>query len=381
MTSSQTGASTPWGNSVRLDLIMTNTAQSLFTPRDAALQSVRDNAGQADRGHTTLRQDMQTLHEAGILADVTQLTSVGGDALAGADILRQIGRANLAMGRIIEGHANAIRLIDLYGSVALRERAHAQAQAGQWFGVWGADGRRRVSATDDGAGIAVLDGERDFCSGLGLIAHALLPVNTPDGVVLYLADVTDPARADLSAWNVSGMRATASGRFDLDGLQAEPVGQPGDYTREPHFEGGIWRYCAVQTGGLEAIAQLVRQHIRLRGQDGDPHQIQRLAQVVIHAQTARMWVDAACQMIESGTDTDAALALVLLAREAVEQACLASVAIGERVMGTAAFRETGDMDRVRRDLAFYLRQANLDGKRAEAARLIIASDAVVGDMW
>ncbi|MDT8855730.1 hypothetical protein RNZ50_12030 [Paracoccaceae bacterium Fryx2] len=347
----------------------------------AVLQGIRERAAAADRGEATLAADLSALHAAGMLAAVVGHTSVGGDTLAGARLLRRIGRVSLPVGRIVEGHANALRLIGLYGSHGQRRQAADATALGAVFGVWGAEGKEPVVIAGTSGAQVTLRGAKHFCSGLGLLTHAVVPVQTGDGPQLLLADVRDPARADASVWQVSGMRATASGRYDLTGVAAQRLGSPGDYLREPHFEGGIWRYCALHCGGLEALAEAVRQHILARGQGGDSDQTGRLAQLVILCHGARLWVEAAALAVESGRNVAAAVAQGLLAREAVEQACLSGMALAERALGTAAFGASGEADRVRRDLAFFLRQANLDGKRAAAVRHLLADPAMIGDMW
>lgn len=57
---------------------------------------------------------------------------------------------------------------------------------------------------------------------------------------------------------------------------------------------------------------------------------------------------------------------VLLAREAVEAACVEVMDLAERAIGTAAHGTAHPVDRMCRDLRFYLRQAALDDKLARA---------------
>ena len=358
--------------------------------RDAecgVLHTIRGRAAAADRGETTLALDLAALHDAGILAAVVAHTGVDGDTAAGVRLLRRIGRASLSVGRIVEGHANALRLIQLYGTSRQRLALGSIAALGGIFGVWGAEGRKPVTFAATGSGSGVLMGAKMFCSGLGLLSVAVVPVQNDAGPLLLLAQVDEPERADVSAWNVSGMRATASGRYDLTGVVVEVLGRHGDYLREPHFEGGIWRYCALHCGGLEALAEGVRLHLLTRGQSGQPLPADRLARMVLLAQTARLWVEGSSAAVEraavTGSDAAvrAALTQVLLAREAVETACLEGISLAERTMGTAAFAVPSEVDRIRRDLGFFLRQANLDGKLKQAADALLADPAPVGEMW
>lgn len=351
------------------------------------LQDIADHAEAVDRGTVSMVPDLAALYDAGLLAALVAQTGVGGDTGGGVTLLRRIGRASLSVGRIVEGHANALRLIQLYATPLQLSDCRSVAAQGGLFGVWGAASDRSFltfAPTDETSG--VLTGARAFCSGLGMLSMAVLPVATDEGPLLLLARADDPERADASVWQVSGMRGTESGRYDLSGVRAEVIGRPGDYLREPHFEGGIWRYSALHCGGLEALAEAVRQHLAARDQSDHPQQAERLAQLVLLAQTARLWVEASAGVVEraalSGGETVVvAVTQALLARQAVETACQSGIALAERAMGTAAFASGSNADRIRRDLPFFLRQANLDGKMAQASRALCDHPAPVGEMW
>ena len=208
---------------------------------------ITSRAAAADEGRITLSTDLSELHQSGILARLVHDATA--EPLQAATMLRRLGRVSLPVGRIVEGHVNAQKLIALYGTADQRANATADATAGVIFGVWGADGAPAASFTRGlGSGIT-LSGEKRFCSGLGLVGRAIMTAGGADGGQLVLADVTRPDRADASVWQVSGMRATASGTYDLNGLQAECLGKPGDYQIEPYFEGGTWRYSALHVGG------------------------------------------------------------------------------------------------------------------------------------
>lgn len=332
----------------------------------------------ADRGEADLGQDLAALHGSGFLATLVRACGLDGDTALAVSLLRRIGRASLSVGRLVEGHVNALKLIELYGDTEQKRRAADDAEAGAIFGVWGAEGAEPVGLCQNR-----LTGTKIFCSGLGLLTRSVVTVRAPDddAIRLALVSVGDPVREDASRWRTTGMRATASGSYDFDGVEAETLGRPGDYLREPHFEGGVWRYCALHTGGLEALVEVVRQDLLRRGRSDDPHQSHRLARLAIHAETARLWVERAARQVEAAQAAPEAVTLALLGREAVERECLAAMAIADRALGTSAFFAASPAERIRRDLAFFLRQANLDGKLAGAAAAIAASRSVVGEMW
>ena len=113
----------------------------------------------------------------------------------------------------------------------------------------------------------------------------------------------------------------------------------------------------------------------------DPLAAARLADLALACETGRLWVERAAFRVEAHGAGETDVAYVLLAREAVERACLTVIETVDRLIGAASFFEGHPVERIRRDLSFFLRQANLDGKRAKAARSVAGSDAPVGDMW
>lgn len=337
--------------------------------------AIARRAGAADRGEDDLSADIAALVDSGLLARLTRACLPNGDTLAGCDILRALGRANLSVGRLVEGHVNALRLIRLYGQPAQQ----ASVSGPVLHGVWGADDDPPARIDSQEGKDARLSGGKKFCSGLGLVGRAVVTVQDDEGAVqMLLVDVGDPRRADPQSWQVSGMRATASGRYDLEGLQGGLLGKPGDFLREPHFEGGVWRYLALHTGGLEALAEAVRQKLK---PDPQPLQAARLFELVSAANTARLWTEAAALAAESPRPAPHAVARVLMARQAVETACQHGIALAERAVGTAAFASGTSIDRIRRDLAFFLRQADLDGKMLRASTDIAEAGQPVGEMW
>lgn len=345
---------------------------------DTVLAEITRRSVLADLGQTDLTDDITALMNAGLLSRLTAACMPGGATAEATQMLRAIGRANLSVGRLVEGHVNARLLIALYGSAQQRDRTMAQEPL---HGVWAADGDRPVKIVDNRGGMAQLSGHKVFCSGLGSVQRAVVTARADDaGPQMLLIHTTDPARAHSAEWQVSGMRATCSGRYDLTGLQGDYLGQPGDYLREPHFDGGIWRYLALHVGGLEALAEETRQKLGARATH--PLQAARLVELAIAAQGARLWVEAAAISV-TGSQTPRTGPLdvprVLLARQAVEAACQRGIALTERALGTAAFVRGERIDLIRRDLAFFLRQADLDGKTLRAAQALMQSGMTLGE--
>ena len=221
--------------------------------------------------------------------------------------------------------------------------------------------------------IRELGGAKRFASGLGLVRHAVVAINGEQGVLLALAPANDPSRCDPSGWNVSGMRATRSGRYDFTGGELADdavLGELGDYSREPHFEGGIWRYCAAHCGGAEALFAHFREALQERGRIEDPHQFDRIATGAIALETMRLWLWRAARAVETRDAKPNTATLSLLARQVTEDNCRTVLALVERGLGMAAHEEGTTIERIRRDLGLFLCQAQPDAKRQRAARAL-----------
>ncbi len=328
------------------------------------------SAPSTDRHDGTLAKDLAKLGEAGF--NVVPLPCrLGGQGWATGsasitdcfDFLRMLGRANLSVGRLFEGHLNALKLIELYGTAEQLEETATMVKGGAWYGVWGADTARPVTAEH-----GMLQGEKRFASGIGVIDRAVVPVGAGSRCQLYLVPSDAPDRGDASKWRMSGMRATRSGSYDFTGVEGAAIGKPGDYLREPWFEGGVWRYCAVHCGGAEALRDEAVRTIVERGQADAPRQSDRMARLAMLCETIRLWVLEAAMRVEGpGNDPRRGAAYALLAREQTELACLEVIALADRAMGTIGHVDGSRADRVRRDLGLFLRQADIDGKLHRAA--------------
>jgi len=351
------------------------------------MATISKRADEAEAANGGLAEEFQLLQDAGLLRACLPSIQGGSDlGLTAAasertfEILRGLGRANLSAGRLFEGHVNAVKLVQLYGSPDMRERVGKVVSEGALLGVWGADGDRPLRLLRNGDAIR-LDGEKIFASGLGLVRFAVISLREQSAerqaTQLALVDVTEARRQDASCWRASGMRATQSGAYDFTGLKiddAQFLGLPGDFEREPYFEGGVWRYSAVHLGGAEALVDHWRVVLGKRGHLEDPLQITRFARATgLCRAMASLLRETAC-IAEAATPRDAAVvdgavAAALLARQFTEDACVEILALAEKSLGTSAHMP-GPVERIRRDLSLFLRQAAPDAKLMKAGRLI-----------
>lgn len=295
------------------------------------------------------------------------------------DLLRIVGAASLPLGRLYEGHVNAIALICRFGEPTQIARHAQDIRDGHLFGVWNTETGDGLRLTD-----GMLDGGKVYASGAGQVTRPLVTARVKGGeTVMVVPALPLGARADLSAWKAHGMRASASGAVDFTGLAVaadEILGAPGDYHRQPWFSAGAWRFAAVQQGGIERVFDVWRTHLRQTGRGGDPHQQARLGQAAIAVETARLWVRRAACMAEA-PDPSQAMAYVHLARLAVERAGLDVLELAHRSVGLAGFMRTHPLERLTRDLATYLRQPAPDQALTAAAAFVLDRDLPCFGIW
>ena len=297
--------------------------------------------------------------------------------------LQHVGRGNLAVGRVYEGHLNALLLIQQLGSAAQVARYAADARAGHLFGVWNTeDPAQGVHLEALPNGRYRLRGAKTFASGAGHVSRPLITGALPDGqgwqLFVLPAEVQPPA-LDRSFWQPLGMRATASFRANLTGLELdadELIGPPNAYYQQPAFSGGAIRFAAVQLGGAEAMFEETRNFLRGLGRTDDPYQRQRLGEMAILLESGHQWVRGAAENAgRPGAATPAGaentVAYANMMRTAIEAICLDILRLAERCVGARGLLRPQPFERLHRDLTHYLRQPAPDGALADVGRFVL----------
>jgi hypothetical protein len=343
-----------------------------------ALPAIRGRAADLDARGAFPAEDLA------LLAGIGALEVMAGDAPSPRQLmeaLRLVGRANLSLGRIFEGHVNGARLVAWYGSAEQRRTLDADLTAGKVFGVWNTEPAPGVSIAGDR-----LQGLKSYATGAGYIDFAVVTGLAPSGEKqMVLAQASDLERADPSAWRVRGMKATVSGTYDLTGLPVDAttrLGAPGDYEREPRFSTGAWRFTAVQLGGVEHVLTLLREHLAASPAGQDPIHRARFGKALAATRSAYLWVREAAERAETPDAGAEAISFILMTRGVVEDAGLVVMEAAARSVGTRAFFADNPLDQACRDLALYLRQPVPDQALDRAAAAFLAKDAWLDDpLW
>ena len=374
----------------RADLLATARA---VAERSAARAAALDHDARPGAG-VVPHADFDDLARSGLLAAALP-REAGGAGLATDpaalhllyEVLAHVGQGNLAVGRVFEGHVNAVGLVHEWGTAAQRAACARDVRDGHVFGVWNteipASGVLLVPLT---GGRVRMDGSKTFCSGAGRVTRAfangrLQPSGDGGGggwqMALVPLDRVETSY-DPTWWTAEGMRASASGRVGFAGvvLGADAlVGGPGDYERQPSFSCGAVRFLAVQLGGARALAAAATAHLRRLGRTDHPVQQARLGEIAAALETGALWLLGAARLLgDPQAPVEDRVAYADLARGAIEGACLDVMRLVDRAVGARGLLPPSPVERIGRDLRLYLRQPNPDGALAAAGAHAAATD-------
>ncbi len=298
------------------------------------------------------------------------------------EILRLLGTASLVLGRIYEGHVNALRLVACYATTDIAAQMADDAAAGHLFAVWVAPSPDPVRVLRLQHGYRII-GTKEFCSAAGHATRAVITARDELGNERLLwVDARKAIVEPKQAWQMHGMRSaiTRPVRFNMEVAASPMIGEAGDYLREPEFSGGAWRTSVVTVGGLEGLVTEAIAQLRARDRHIDPHQSARIGEMLIASQTARMWgIRAANTAAATGLSPEAVRALVNLARVAIERCCLDVIILVQRSLGLRALLTANPVEGMIRNLTIYLRQPAADEALTEAARWFAENGGLAGD--
>lgn len=292
-------------------------------------------------------------------------------------LLREVGRANLAVGRIFEGHVNALQLIHVYGTSEQFLKAAADVRDQNCiFGVWNTEPQNGVRFTQDGA--IQMHGKKSFASGAGYIQRAIVTGKLPKQGWQMSIVALDRVQLEIdkSSWQPIGMEATASYHVDFSNVRLdrnELLGEPDDYYRNPLFLGGAIRFAAVQLGAAESLLNLLRQFLIETKRVDDPYQLARIGEIAIAVESGRQWVlQAGDHFNRWRTDGDRMMSFANMTRIAIQEICLKTIDLTERCIGARGLLAPYSFARILRDLQMYLRQAGPDKALASVGQHILA---------
>lgn len=332
-----------------------------------ALELVAAAATETAPGATPFPEDaIAALEDAGALA-VNALPGPRRPPAAGElALVRSVSQADGGVGRILDGHLNAVERLAVAAEPALRDPELALVRAGRLrSGVWGGDPRPGegppARLVHDG-GRRVVRGVKTFCSGASGLDRALVLVQPEDSAsppVAVWLDLADRVDVDTAWFASAGMPTSVSHRVIFrDTPVLAVLGGPGWLGEQPWIGRDALRTSATWAGLADAAATAALDELATRPERGD---LEALAagRIRLEAETIDLWQRRAAEAMDRGDGRELAT-VSIRARAAIAAAAARLLDEAARACGSHPFATGGPLDRARRDLELFVLQHRLD---------------------
>ncbi|RYE03118.1 MAG: acyl-CoA dehydrogenase, partial [Sphingobacteriaceae bacterium] len=261
------------------------------------------------------------------------------------------------------------------------------------FSVWNTQADDGIKIHDLGDGFYRLEGSKTFCSGSGWIDRPLITGELISAdkkgwqMCIIPTENVKPISIDSSFWKPLGMRASASFKMDFTGVEIQEkdlLGKPNEYYNQPHFSGGAIRFAAVQLGGAEAIFSETQSFLRMLGRTEDAFQRARIAEMTYLIESGNLWLNqAGNNMDEWLKQPDSAEKIITYAgmvRTAIAEICTRVLHLCEQCVGARGLMRPNPLERIHRDLTFYLRQPAPDATLTQIGGYVLNQQQTDG-IW
>jgi alkylation response protein AidB-like acyl-CoA dehydrogenase len=362
-------------------------------------------ADEYDRTTSFPAADFDDLFAAGLNAPTVPVEHGGlglgpirGDTYPLWMMTKELAKADLSLARCWEGHVNSLVLIDALGSPEQQARwFDGVTTRGEKWVAWSGEPQARkpgekqrfgttVARADGGWVVA---GSKAFATSASGADWAILLVNTAgpggarhavgldDHLLLLACDLADPSiTVDGSWWDPVGMRATVSHVVHFDDTfipDDRQIGSPGDYLRQGWQTAFIPHYAASFLGAAEGAFDYARGYLDRQDKTGDPYVQQRVGSMAVALDTSHLWLHYVAGLWDGGHRPAAQLA-GSRARHLVEHLALSTVDHCIRACGARCLVRPSPVERILRDLTFYVRHDNDDHILAVIGKSVLGRD-------
>ena len=368
-----------------------------------AREKFAERAAEYDRTATFPAEDFDDLFREGLLAPVVPreyggygLGPYSGDVFTLWMMTKEIARADLSLARCWEGHVNSLVLLDGMANEEQKARwFKGVVQRGEKWVAWSGEPQARkpdepirfgttVEKVDGGY---IVEGSKGFATSATGAQWAILLVNTAgpggvrhadaaalDSVLMMACNLSDPSvEIDASWWDPIGMRATVSHlvKFHRTFIPDEDlIGYPGQYLKEGWQTCFIPHYAATFLGAAEAAYDYALEYITSQKKIEDPYVQHHIGQMSVNVETAHLWLRHVADLWETGKYLEAQIA-GSRARHVVEHLAEDTVKQCIRACGARCLIRPSTLERVYRDLSFYVRHDNDDQILATIGKSIL----------
>ncbi|MGB7392839.1 MAG: acyl-CoA dehydrogenase family protein [Pricia sp.] len=279
--------------------------------------------------------------------------------------LKEFGAYDLSLGRIFEGHINAMLLVSRFGSESQKSKYFIEAIDGKLFGIWNSELPSERLRFEQNGETYVFQGAKTFCSGAKHIERPIVTAEGPDGSYMVLLHLDEyDVEEDFTYWRPMGMKSSVSCRFDFSGKNFEEgqiVGKAYNYVAEPDFSGGAARFAAVQLGGAEAALRATFKHLKDMERTDATEQVSRLARLSILRETGNLWLSEMGKVMDRRYKSPSeCVRYANMFRTVVREICEETLQLCELSVGLQGMIAAHPLERIHRDLSVYLKQPGPD---------------------
>lgn len=319
------------------------------------------------RSVTTLETELRRRAVAG---ELTLPEPGRGQTPARWSALAALGRVDLALARLAEGHVDAHAILAEAGRVPARDAL---------YGVWASRAGGTGAVIERCPTGLRLTGTVRFCSGASVLDRALVAAPGPveDGTS-WLVEVDLAATGvyrDPDSWPALGMDASDSldVRFqDLMVTDDMVVGTDDWYLRRRGFRLGSGGVAAVWLGGAMGGYDRVLALLREAGSP-DEHQFAHVGSLATALRAADALLATTAHAVDTEPDLDLTEAIGI-AKSSVERVGRSIVDIAPRITGPGPLCWDRSFAQHLADLAVYLRQHHAERELARIGRHLLARE-------
>ena len=273
------------------------------------------------------------------------------------------GRSDIPLARLIEGHIDAVRILDQAGRLP---------RAGALYGVWASRSRHSGIAAESTADGLVLNGTLRFASGAGVLERALVPAWLDDDHHLLLDLGVTELEVDTTGWATAAMEVSRSHTVVLHDQLVPVTSQVGEtdfYLGRPAFFPGGVGVAACWLGAAARIVDLLLCWLRPPLPTSMELRLGRIrvalaaggAAIRCGAEILDQLLPVTVPPAEVGGSGDHLQQLSTEVRAVVGSSVETILTEAHRLAGPAGLAGDRDLSRAVHDLQLYVLQQNADG--------------------
>jgi alkylation response protein AidB-like acyl-CoA dehydrogenase len=267
--------------------------------------------------------------------------------------LRDFGREDLSLARVVEAHTDA---------TAILAEAGRRPRVDALYGVWAADGpKSQLSLVESAGGELILRGVKQYCSGAGFLNAALVTAHHDDDLLLIDVPLADGRiTVDTSSWTSPAFAATTTGTAtfgDVRITREQIVGGAGWYLQRPGFWHGAVGPAACWAGGAVGLVDAARNARR-----DNPHGLAHLGALEALSWGMTAVLDRAGREIDADPldELREGRRRALSARHLIERSCTEVMDRFGRATGPALLAFDPQVAQRYAELTLYVRQCHAE---------------------